>query len=158
MANEKRVRDILQDLVNLWPSIDFVRYKPDMPYHPSIGEIINSARDFLAAESSKAKAGQTAPPKKLPSFPDWAKRHGLGREVPEGDGWSWEFEPREEARKAYDELVGEPTGQAQPDICPRCESHYRNFKTLHCIADTHKWHSEEGREWPRQEQEAPKEK
>ena len=49
----------------------------------------------------------------------------------------------------------EPTGQAQANICPRCESHYRNFKTLHCIADTHKWHSEEGRKWPREAQEAP---
>jgi len=50
----------------------------------------------------------------------------------------------------------EPTGQAQEAICPRCESRYRNFKTLHCIADPHKWHSEEGRQWPREAQEAPK--
>jgi hypothetical protein len=54
-------------------------------------------------------------------------------------------------------VAAEPTGQAQADICPRWESHYSNFLTQHCIADPHKWHSEEGREWPREAQETPKE-
>jgi hypothetical protein len=37
-----------------------------------------------------------------------------------------------------------------PEICPRCESHWRNFLTEMCVFDPHKWHNRKGKIWRRE--------
>jgi hypothetical protein len=165
MAEEKRARELAVEVAReiggkFWESHRLNR-----------GLILFISR--LDAESSKAKEGQTAPDVKCPSCggsdnnPYEAafgiRMRACGRcmiqwvaEPQEDDFYAQRMARARERQRRNAREIAEPTGQAQADICPRCESHYRNFKTLHCIADPHKWHSEEGREWPRQAQEAPK--
>jgi len=40
-------RAILKRLVQAWDSVDCVRYKNDVPFHPSIGECVEEARAAL---------------------------------------------------------------------------------------------------------------
>jgi hypothetical protein len=131
---ETRAREALDSLDSIAREHDIYEY--GLPLHDDevLGRMLDVMNSF--AESSKAKEGP------LTTF-----HCDCGRKLlVEGQVIGKEFTAQ----------LSEPTGQAQEDICPRCESRYRNFKTLHCIADPHKWHSEEGRQWPREAQEAPK--
>lgn len=47
IAAAPELLEVVENLLNIWPSIDFVRYKPDMPYHPSVGEIVISAENAI---------------------------------------------------------------------------------------------------------------